>query len=47
MGLTYEEAFNSIRFSFSETNTLEEVASAVKIIATTYYKIKNKLGLGW
>lgn len=47
MGLTYEEAFNSIRFSFSEMNTLQEVFTAVDTISATYIQIKNILGPGW
>jgi cysteine desulfurase len=47
MGLTYEEAFNSIRFSFSELNTLQEVTIAAKTITDTYRYIQNKLGPGW
>lgn len=47
MGLTYDEAFNSIRFSFSEINTPQEVIIATNVIIEIYNKVKTKLGLGW
>lgn len=47
MGLTYEQAFNSIRFSFSELNSIEEVLEAVEVISTSFHSIKNTLGTGW
>ncbi len=42
MGLTFDEAFNSIRFSFSELNSNEEVFRATKRIADLYNLLKNK-----
>lgn len=47
MGLTYEQAFNSIRFSFSELNSVEEVLEAGEVISTNFHSIKNTLGTGW
>jgi len=41
MGLTEEEAYSSIRFSFSVENTYEEVDSAIEIIRKLTDKLKN------
>lgn len=41
MGLTEEEAYSSIRFSFSVENTYDEIDSAVKIIRESTDKLKN------
>jgi cysteine desulfurase len=41
MGLTEEEAYSSIRFSFSVENTYEEIDSVVKIIRELTEKLKN------
>lgn len=46
MGLSTEEAFSSIRFSFSELNTADEVDQAVEVIAGTYAKLKAVIGAG-
>ena len=40
MGLTREQSYQSIRFSFSELNTASEVKQAVRIIATHYRRMK-------
>ena len=51
MGLTEDEAYSSVRFSFSELNTFQEVDLAAKKIAEIYNKlrtfginIRNRLG---
>lgn len=41
MGLTEEEAYSSIRFSFSVENTYEEIDSAIEILRTLTDKLKN------
>lgn len=41
MGLSFDEAFNSIRFSFSEQNTREEIMQATEIIIEIYRHIEN------
>ncbi|MCK5710825.1 MAG: aminotransferase class V-fold PLP-dependent enzyme, partial [Deltaproteobacteria bacterium] len=41
MGLTEEEAYSSIRFSFSVENTYEEIDSVVKIIRELTDKLQN------
>jgi cysteine desulfurase len=41
MGLTEEEAYSSIRFSFSVENTYEEIDSVVKIIRELTERLKN------
>lgn len=41
MGLTEEEAYSSIRFSFSVENTYDEIDSAVIIIRESADKLKN------
>ncbi len=41
MGLSDEEAYASIRFSFSEENTAEEIEEAVEIIVKNYEQLKN------
>lgn len=41
MGLTEDEAYSSVRFSFSELNTFEEVDYAVRIIAEIYNKLRT------
>ncbi len=41
MGLTAEQAFESIRFSFSEQNVPEEVDEAVQVITGTYSELKG------
>ena len=40
MGLTDDEAYASIRFSFSEENTIEDIEKAVEIIVRNYEKLK-------
>lgn len=44
MGLTPDEAFQSIRFSFSELNTMNEVKGAVEIIAACYARLRRVFG---
>jgi len=41
MGLTVDEAYQSIRFSFSELNTMAEAEEAVETIATCYADLKR------
>ena len=41
MGLTEEQAYSSIRFSFSVENTYEEIDSAIEILRTLSDKLKN------
>jgi cysteine sulfinate desulfinase/cysteine desulfurase-like protein len=41
MGLTEEEAYSSIRFSFSVENTFEEIDNVVEIIRELTDKLKN------
>ena len=41
MGLTEEEAYSSIRFSFSVENTYEEIDSAVEIIRESTHHLKS------
>jgi len=41
MGLSDEEAYSSIRFSFSEENTVEEVEAALEIIERNCKKLRN------
>jgi len=41
MGLSEEEAYSSIRFSFSVENTYEEIDSAIEIIRKLTDKLKN------
>lgn len=41
MGLTDEEAYASIRFSFSEENTADEIEEAVDIIVKNYEQLKK------
>lgn len=40
MGLSREAAYQSIRFSFSELNSISEIKQAVQIIAATYARMK-------
>lgn len=40
MGLSVSEAFSSLRFSFSELNTHEDVGVAVDIVSNIYSKLK-------
>ena len=42
MGLSEEDAYSSIRFSFSELNTEEEVEIAAKAINEIYQQLKSK-----
>jgi len=44
MGLTVDEAYQSIRFSFSELNTMAEVDEAVEAIAISYANLKRLFG---
>ena len=41
MGLSFDEAFNSIRFSFSELNTEAEIMQAANVIAEIYQHIQH------
>ena len=41
MGLSFDEAFNSIRFSFSEQNSEEEIFEATKKITALYRHIQH------
>ncbi len=41
MGLTEEEAYSSVRFSFSVMNTMEEVGRSVDLVGKNYMKISN------
>lgn len=41
MGLTNDEAYQSIRFSFSEMNTMKEVKIAAQTIASEYDRMKT------
>jgi len=41
MGFTPSEAFQSIRFSVSELNTMEDVKAAVEIISACYSRLKR------
>lgn len=41
MGLTEEEAYSSIRFSFSVENTYEEIDSAIEILRTLTDRLKS------
>ncbi len=41
MGLSSDEAFSSIRFSFSELNTINEIEFAAEAIADTYLKLSK------
>jgi len=41
MGLTEEEAYSSIRFSFSVENTYEEINTAIEIIRKHTERLKN------
>jgi len=41
MGLTEEEAYSSIRFSFSVENTYEEIDTVIGIIKELACKLKN------
>lgn len=43
MGLTREEAYQSIRFSFSEINTKNELEQAAEIISARYASMKSML----
>ena len=45
MGFSPKRATSSIRFSFSRTNTLQEVEKAVEIIVTVYTKMSSLLNL--
>lgn len=47
MGLSSEEAFNSIRFSFSELNFNEEILRASKKIVDLFSLLNNKTFGGW
>lgn len=44
MGLTENEAYGSVRFSFSELNTEEEVDCAVEVIVNEVTTLRNLLG---
>lgn len=44
MGLSYDEAYSSIRFSFSEMNTMSEVKKAVRIIEKTVKRLRSITG---
>ena len=46
MGMSHEAAYQSIRFSFSELNTMDEVEQAVGIIASEYRRVKQSSGKG-
>jgi cysteine desulfurase len=41
MGLTEDEAYSSIRFSFSVMNTMDEVERAIALVHRNYLKILN------
>lgn len=43
MGFKPEDAYQSIRFSVSELNTMEEMNAAIETIAATYSKLKQLL----
>ena len=45
MGLNYDEAFASIRFSFSVLNTQAEVSQAVEVILHHHAEIRRVVGL--
>ena len=47
MGLSFDEAFNSIRFSFSEQNSEEEILYATKRIIARYRHIQHILRMGY
>lgn len=47
MGLTYHQAFSSIRFSFSAVNTLDEAEEAADVVIERATRIKNVLGGVW
>jgi cysteine desulfurase len=41
MGLTEDEAYSSVRFSFSAVNTMDEVERAIELVDQNYLKILN------
>jgi cysteine desulfurase len=41
MGLTEDEAYSSVRFSFSVVNTMDEVERAIELVDQNYLKILN------
>jgi len=41
MGLTEEEAYSSVRFSFSVLNTPEEASRAADLVAEIYYNLRR------
>jgi len=43
MGLTSQEAYESVRFSFSELNTCEEIKPAVETVREVYVKLLGLL----
>lgn len=43
MGLTAREAYQSIRFSLSELNTMDDIDGAVETIAASYTRLKHAL----
>lgn len=47
MGLTYHQAFSSIRFSFSAMTTLDEAEEAADVVIEKATRIKNVLGGVW
>lgn len=47
MGLTYHQAFSSIRFSFSPMNTIEEAEEAADLVIERAKRIKRILGGVW
>jgi cysteine desulfurase len=47
MGLSYHEAFSSIRFSFSVQNTIEEAREAAQIVVERAKMIESVLGGVW
>lgn len=47
MGLSYEEAYSSIRFSVSELNTEDQIREAAEVISEEYLKLRtNKVFAG-
>ena len=44
MGLSEEEAYSSVRFSFSELNTIEEVEKAVEILTRRVIRLRDFQG---